>query len=541
MSIYQAFKRQQVPAQAAQQLKTVTIPAPTRGIIMNENYTFMQPGGAIVSDNWIPTMRGVKLRGGCSRWCVLPDVSPIISGFEYKSATDERMFAAQLDKLYDVTNSGAPVLVKSGQTSGNYSAAPLFNQGGDWMVIVNDAGDFPLRFDGATWTTLNASQITGPVGSAVEHGRNLSYVWKYRNRLFFIEKESMNAWYLDINAVQGALQLIPLSGSATKGGTLVFGAVWSIDAGDGVDDKCVFFTSEGEAIIFSGSNPSDISNWRQEGRYSVSKPMGMNAHIPIGGDLLIACVDGIIPLSQAITKTFEQLELAAVTRTIKPLWREMAATRNTFPWSMKKWDEWGGTYVTWPGGSPGSQYVGVINSATGAWGRIVGYDALCFMYCFRRVFFGTQKGIVMQAERTGYDDGIPYTATLVGGWEMFQQAPATVVWHQARAAFLSAPSEPFMPQLAACTDYVIKVPPPPPAGPDPGTPDVWDQGLWDSAKWDQASTLFSPVVKNTGWVSIGEVGFSHAPICQVTVAQQGNPNVELVSIAATFERLGVNV
>jgi hypothetical protein len=42
-------------------------------------------------------------------------------------------------------------------------------------------------------------------------------------------------------------------------------------------------------------------------------------------------------------------------------------------------------------------------------------------------------------------------------------------------------------------------------------------------------------------VSIGEVGFSHAPICQVTVAQQGNPNVELVSIAATFERLGVNV
>ena len=43
--------------------------------------------------------------------------------------------------------------------------------------------------------------ITGPIGSAVEHGRGLSYVWKYRNRLFFIETDSMNAWYLNIDSV----------------------------------------------------------------------------------------------------------------------------------------------------------------------------------------------------------------------------------------------------------------------------------------------------------------------------------------------------
>jgi hypothetical protein len=37
-------------------------------------------------------------------------------------------------------------------------------------------------------------------------------------------------------------------------------------------------------------------------------------------------------------------------------------------------------------------------------------------------------------------------------------------------------------------------------------------------------------------VSIGMTGFSHAPIVQVTVAQQAKPEVELISIAATFER-----
>ena len=43
----------------------------------------------------------------------------------------------------------------------------------------------------------------------------------------------MNAWCLPLNAVGGELIYIPLSGAARKGGSLLFGASWSIDAGDG--------------------------------------------------------------------------------------------------------------------------------------------------------------------------------------------------------------------------------------------------------------------------------------------------------------------
>ena len=540
MSIVQAFKRQAVPPQMAQQLQTTTIAAPTRGIIQNENFTFMQPGAAIICDNWVPTLRGVKLRGGCERWAVLPEEDPIISGFEYLSADVQKMFAANATKLYDVTFGGTPTLIKDSQGSGNYSASQLANQGGDYLIAVNDAGDAPLQYNGTTWTVFNAGQITGPVGSTVVAGKNLTCVWKYRNRWFFIEGGSMNAWYLPLNAVQGALQMIPLSGATTKGGNLLFGAAWSIDAGDGIDDKCVFCTDQGELIIFSGSDPSTATNWRQEGRYAVSPPMGKNAHLPIGGDLLIATVDGIIPISQAITKTAEQLELAAVTRTIKPLWRQEVAAKIAAPWTLKKWDEYGGVFVAVPGGAPGDRHCLVANSSSGAWCRFVGYDATCWMYTRGNLFFGTQDGIIMQADRTGYDDGKPYIATLVGGWEMFQSAAAQCVWHQARASFTAGSAEPFQPQITACTDYDIRVPQPPPAGPDPGVADVWDQGLWDTALWDQPS-LALPVVKNTGWVSVGETGFSHAPVVQVTVAQAARPNVELISVAATFERLGVNV
>ena len=61
----------------------------------------------------------------------------------------------------------------------------------------------------------------------------------------------MNAWYLATNAVGGALSMIPLSGAAAKGGKLLFGAAWTIDAGNGLDDKCVFVTRPGEALIFT--------------------------------------------------------------------------------------------------------------------------------------------------------------------------------------------------------------------------------------------------------------------------------------------------
>ena len=60
-------------------------------------------------------------------------------------------------------------------------------------------------------------------------------------------------------------------------------------------------------------------------------------------------------------------------------------------------------------------------------------------------------------------------------------------------------------------------------------------------QWDQTAPPSRPVVRNTGWVSIGLTGFSHAPIVQVTVAQQAPPNVELISIAALYEGAGVNV
>jgi hypothetical protein len=75
--------------------------------------------------------------------------------------------------------------------------------------------------------------------------------------------------------------------------------------------------------------------------------------------------------------------------------------------------------------------------------------------------------------------------------------------------------------------------PPPPHAPTPSERDAY-------AQWDQPYTTV-PVIRNTRWLSIGVMGFSIAPIVQITVAQQVKPVVDLISVAACFERCGVNV
>ena len=589
---YRDFRRYAAPAQVQQQVLPKTLPAPLRGLVLNENPAFMQPGGALLLDNWFPTDNTIKIRGGSQVWTRLgvsgtPDNAPIVSMFNYISGGTKKMWASNATKLYDTTAAGAYATQVTGITitNGHFSTAQLSNAAGEWLIAVNDAGNYPLRFDGTSWVQLTPSFVppsgkpgrivaTDPLYATypVVDGSALTQVWKYRRRLFFIQGGSMNAWYLDLDAVAGELKLIPLSGAFTQGGSLLFGCAWSVSAGDGIDDKCVFVTTEGEVAVFTGTNPSDAANWRQQGRYQISKPMGKNGWVRIGGDVLIITTDGIVPISQALVKDIATLEFSAITRPIHPMWMQEALSRNSRPWTMCKWDEFsaqGALFVTFPGGSPGEYRCGVVNTVTGAWGRFTGWDALAFVTLSGNMFFGTQKGRIVQADIGGYDtqtsgsdvdERKPYVCSYVGGWEVFGSPPNVFTLRQARCSFNSRAQEPFIPQVTAAVNYVWEpLPAPPDPGPDPGILEVWDEGLWGGesaaipipppnvqppqagrARWDQPAPV-PPNTRSTFWVSIGETGYSHAPIVQVQIDQASKPVVEMLGVSLIAEQAGVAV
>ena len=131
MSRHLAFRRQPVDQQIAQRLQTTTFPAPTRGLIMSESQAYMQPGGTLVQDNWVSTMRGVKLRGGCIRWCDLhgglPVPHPALAGdlgirlyLRHQRAHVRRQRGHFVRRDFQ-----HPTVIKSGQHSGNYAAAQM--------------------------------------------------------------------------------------------------------------------------------------------------------------------------------------------------------------------------------------------------------------------------------------------------------------------------------------------------------------------------------------------------------------------------------
>ena len=548
-----------------------TLPAPLRGLSLNENPAFMQPGGAVLLDNWFPTDAAIKLRGGSKTWTRLgteatPDTAPVQSLFNYIAGGNRRLFAATDSKIYECTT-GAPfspaITPSAGNpafafTDGHWSTAIIAAPDGkNYLIGCNDDGNPVIRFDGTGWQQLSAtavtppSLITGPAGTPLAGipMAGLTHVWKYRNRLFFIQGGTWYAWYLDIDSVGGALKGISLAGAATLGGSLLSGFAWTASAGDGIDDKCCFLTTEGEVLIFTGSNPGDPLNWSQQGRYQIAKPMGKNAWLKMGGDVLVITKDGIVPISQCLNKDIESLEFSAITVNLRPEFKQEVAARGNLPWMMRKWDEHGGLFVTLPGGSPGSYRCYVANTITGAWCRFTGWDALCFEIHDNRLFFGTQQGRVVECDVGGMDEGsvlvpttapVSYVCSVVYGWEVFGAPPNTFTLRQARVSFRTKAREPFVPQVTASVNYNFQLPAPPPPGPDPGLQDAWDEGLWDTALWD-AAVAPPPNTRSTYWVSIGETGISHAVQMQVQVMQQVKPDVEMLGVSLIAEQEGVAV
>lgn len=486
----------------------------------------------------------------------------------YNGTTWARVDEATHELAYDAeTGTFTEGLVVTGGTSGATGT----------IVELTDAGSTgTLRLDSVSGTFVDNETITDTsTGSATTNipsgittlvnitgiaTSSLSHVWVYRSRIFFVEKNSKVAWYLPVDSLGGAALDLSLSGIFTRGGTLLSGGTWSLDAGDGMDDKCVFISSLGEVAIYQGGNPGDAADWDLVGRYDIAAPLGKNAMMRAGGDLLLATVNGIVPMSQIVQKDPSALSLAAISRNIEPEWKTSAAARKAKPWEIAKWPEkniaivsvpaptastevdsdWGsGTWgeFVWGGGSTddvsGETYCYVVNLETGAWAKYTGWDVQCLAYSSEQVYFGTSRGTVMKAESGGTDDGAIYISRYAGLFETMNVPSATKEVLLSRPTFVY--SQDFIPLVSFSANYVLEWPTPPSSASSPTDVSQWDTAVWDTDVWDfpASSRIYNE------WVSAPKSGFALAPMVQVTNGSDVAPDAELVSIDATFESGGV--
>lgn len=503
----------------------VPIPISTRGLVVHENRGTSDPAGAIVYENIWPKLNYGEVRGGLEELVTLS--GEVQSLFEYNVPGAAHFFGATATGIFDIT--GTVTTAVAGQTSGRYSVQQVGTVGGNFLICANGT-DEVQQFDGTTWS---ASAITG-VDTAL-----LSHVCLYRNRLFFVEKDTKDAWFLPVDSIAGAAQRVSLGGVFQQGGALLFASRWSVDAGDGIDDKIAFFSTEGEVAIYEGGDPADVTSWRLIGIYNVSKPMGANATFKAGGDIAIATNGGIYPLSEALSKDPEALSLTAITRNIEPLWIEAARSQTT-PWEVVKWADNDLALVTLPDDTSGKMLA--VSLETGGWSVITGWAAKCAGIFNGQAYIGRSDGKVLACDKGGMDDGLPFTATWVPSFQQYGQPGTYQRAQQCRGTFLSFGD--FSAKFGVSRDYQINLPSPPgtSTGAVPGVNAlVWDVGLWDGANWGQDFSDQNLEAKTTMWRSVSGTGYALAPSLQITSGTPQKLQVQIVNMEMALDAGGIIV
>ena len=180
-------------------------------------------------------------------------------------------------------------------------------------------------------------------------------------------------------------------------------ATWTRDAGNGQDDVAVFITSEGEAIVYAGNNPSVAANWAKIGAYFIGKPIGRRCVTQYGGDVIILTQNGAFPLSQALQSAAIDYKLALSFKIENAF---TAAARNygtVFGWESIVHPARSALIVNVPTAEDGTHEQYVMNTITKSWCKFTQWNAEDFGILNGELYFTT--GTTVVKAWTGAIDG----------------------------------------------------------------------------------------------------------------------------------------
>jgi len=407
---------------------SVAMPPPVGGWDERESLADMPEDHAVKMENWFPSTDKVTVRRGCESYAtgMSGNVETLI---DYVPPTgDGEMFAANGGNIYDVTTSGAiGAAVVTGMTNNRWQHTQIGTAAGNFAILVNGA-DAPRVYNGSTWGTTPA--ITGPTVA------NLAWCNVHQRRLWVGEKDSLSAWYLDVNNVGGAGTEFSLAGIAKLGGYIMAMGTWTRDGGDGLDDVAVFITSEGEAVVYQGTDPAAVSTWALTGVFRIGKPLGRRCYVKAGSDIIIMTQDGFVPLSSILSVDRSQSRLVALSDQIsKAVNDAVRLYKSNFGWQPIVYPK--GTYVLFnvPVSSASEQYV--FNTITGAPCKFTGQNALCWGMLNDDIYFGTTVGTICKADTGASDDGEDIAADCIQAFSYFGSPQARKVFKMVECVFES--------------------------------------------------------------------------------------------------------
>jgi hypothetical protein len=433
--------------------KLYALPPPIGGWNARDALPNMAETDAIVLDNWVPGVNGIVLRNGSKVWAEGLG-APVETIFHYSPpmAISNRMFAATDGSIFDVT-AGSATPVVTGTQNGRWSFVN-FASAAAHVVYICNGFDAPRYWDGTAWTN---SAFTGPTLLS-----SLEFVHSHMNRLWFVERNTLNLWFSNVASIGGPLTKFSLSSLFRHGGRIVALGSWSRDGGAGPDDNLVIVTSKGQVAIYAGTSPVSATTSALIGVYKIAEPIGGRCVMNIGSDLAIITSNGFVPMSKVLPVGETAGSQAALTDKIGGAF--MAAYRQggrAFGWQAIEYPKAHLIIVNVPILERKQQEQFVINTHTGAWARWKDIQAGCWGLFGSDMYFGGNDGRVylygvgFQDEQN--DDGVgkPITANLAHAYSVMGTR-RNKGFRMARPRFSSPPA--FAPLVQMRVNYDVTRP-----------------------------------------------------------------------------------
>ena len=318
----------------------------------------------------------------------LPGIVKTLAVYRMTDGT-QQMFSFTDEGIHNSTFGGSGGVSIVARTNGKHQWENFGDGTNNWLIAFNGV-DKPWYWNGTTYTLVDA--VSSPAITGITTTDIVS-CGVFKERLFLIRNNTLEFDYLPSGVVGGAASTFNLASIASLGGYLMAMAVWTRDAGNGPDDYAVFITSEGEAIVYAGTDPSSASTWSLVGTFRISKPLGRRCVLKYGADPIILTQSGCFPLSSLLASGDERQKFALSFK-IQNAFSEAAADHfNTFGWTIVSFPEQDAIIVNVPLAEDGQHEQYVMNTISKAWCKFVGWHAEDFAVFNRQLYFCRGKNV----------------------------------------------------------------------------------------------------------------------------------------------------
>jgi hypothetical protein len=370
-----------------------------------------------------------------------------------------------------------------------------------------------------TYTVLFA--ITGVDSSTFVH------VNLFKNFIFFVQENSMSAWYLPVGQVAGAAEELNFGGIARMGGFLQAMGTWTIDAGQGADDYAVWVTNNGEALVYNGTNPDAAETWALKGVWQLGQTFNRRCFLKWGGDLLLLTKQGLVPLAAALQSSRLDPRVNLTDKIFYDISRATNLYQNNFGWQINFFAAENMLIINIPATEGTQQYC--MHTISKAWCSFSDIDAKCWELSYDTMYFGG-NGFVGRFWDSYSDNGNNINAEVQQAYSYFDAPGQQKRFTMIRPIFQTDNGLPGI-LVGINTDFdaqnslgsvsfnAVS-----------STLGVWDTALWDEDVWGGNLAL------TRLWQGVTGIGYSGGIIMKV--ASQGI-DVHWVSSDYVMERGGV--